>query len=218
MKNRKVLLNFAISSITAVFLLFSHIVPVSAQTTTIRIYPENQSVSVQQNFIVSVVVDPGTPIAGAQFDLIFDPSLMRVVSVSEGGLFSQGGANTYFKDPTINNETGRIAGVAGVILGPNTVSSSGTLAIIYMCAKSTEGSSTLTLENVKIVDENGVAVPTTIQTGTVTISEAPSDNIPPGGGGASPTILIIGGVVLILLGIITVYMLTRKPGKWELRP
>jgi len=215
-------LKFAIMSL---ILLFLHVGFASSQTTIIRISPENQSVSPQQDFTVSVVVDPGTAIAGAQFNLTFDPSLVTVVSVSEGDLFSQKGANTYFKDPQINNETGEVVGVAGVVLGPNTVSSSGTLAIIHMRAKSTEGTFALAFENVKIVDENGATVATTIQTGTVTISGTHPDNTSPGasdnnvspeGGEISLPVLAVGGVILVVLGIITAYMLTHKSEKWEM--
>lgn len=202
MRNTKVMLKSVITSMALAFLLLSHVELTSSQATTIQIYPENQSVSAQQDFTVSVVVDPGTAIAGAQFNLIFDPSLLTVVSVSEGVLFSQGGANTYFKDPTINNETGKVVGVAGVVLGPNTVSSSGTLAVIYMRAKSTEGTSTLTFENVKIVDENGVAVTTTIQFGSVTVVGAPE-------GEAPTTTLIVGAVGLIVLGVVLAAILIK---------
>lgn len=196
-------------SALAIFFTLSYAVFGSAQATVMRVSPDDQTVTTQENFTIEVTIDPETAIAGAQCNLRFDPSLLTVVSVEEGNLFSQGGAGTYFKDPEINNETGIVSGIAGVILGPNTVFSSGTLAIIHMRAKLTKGASELVLENVKIVDQNGEAVAITAQSGSVTISGHPPED-----GGISP-IIIIAVIGLVILAIVTVSLLTSKREEWK---
>ncbi|HDI12957.1 MAG TPA: hypothetical protein ENF64_02450 [Hadesarchaea archaeon] len=163
----------------AAFLLFlPGVEVVSAQTTDVSISPQTSLVENGQSFVVDVSVVQHTPIAGAQFDLSFDPSLLTVDSVEEGNLFKQGGASTYFQSGTINNTTGSITGVACVILGPNTVESPGTLATIHLTAKGPAGTSPLTLSNVIVGNENGVAVPISVSNGSVhvTISGENIDN------------------------------------------
>jgi len=54
----------------------------------------------------NITVQPNNPVAGAQFNLSFNPSLVTINSVTEGNLFNQGGASTYFMAGTINNAAG----------------------------------------------------------------------------------------------------------------
>lgn|GEM_PF-2132512 len=160
-----------ILAVLAVFLLIPlNVEVVSAQTTTVAVSPSMKFVENGQGFSVEIVVTPGTSIAGAQFDMSFDPSLLRVESVEEGNLFTQGGASTYFQRGTINNTAGTVTGVASVILGPNKVTSPGTLAIVHFTAKNAQGTSSLTLSNVIVGDENGVAVPTSVTGGSVQVT------------------------------------------------
>src|SRR4030042_822278 len=87
-------------------------------------------------FTVEIVVAPGPAIAGAQFDLTFNPVVVAVSNVAEGNLFSQGGASTYFSSGTIDNTGGTVSGVVGVITSPGqSVSAAGTFAIITLTAR-----------------------------------------------------------------------------------
>ena len=140
--------------------------------TTVSITPPAQTVSSGQTFTVNITVDPAVPIAGVQFDLSFNASLISANAVTEGNLLKQGGANTYFSPGTIDNTTGRITGVAGAIITPGqTVSSPGVFVTIQMTAKSVGGSSTLDLSNVIVGDINGNPVPITVNNGSVTVGE-----------------------------------------------
>jgi len=78
----------------------------ASQTTNVKVSPPAQNVSLGQSFSVNLTVEPHTAIAGAQFNLQFDPSLVQVNSVTEGNLFKQSGANTLFNPGTINNAAG----------------------------------------------------------------------------------------------------------------
>jgi len=141
-------------------------------TTIVNVSPTSQYVQEGEVFTVNVSIDPAVAIAGAQFDLSFNPSIVSVNSVTEGNLLNQNGANTYFSPGTIDNTAGTITGVAGAIITPGqTVSSPGVFAIIQMTAKSVEGSSTLNLSNVIVGDINGNPVPITVNNGSVTVGE-----------------------------------------------
>ena len=123
-------------------------------------------------FAVNVTIDPKVAIAGTQFDLSFNPSLVSANSVTEGNLLKQGGANTYFSPRTIDNTAGTITGVAGAITTPGqTMSSPGVFATIQMTAKSADGTSPLDLSNVIVGDINGNPVSITVNDGSVTVGE-----------------------------------------------
>jgi len=151
-----------------------------AQTTIVSISPSTQTVLPGQAFTIDIIIDPDVAIAGAQFDLSFDPSLISANSVTEGNLLKQGGASTYFSPGTIDNTAGKIKGVAGAIITPGaTVSSPGVFATIQMTAKSVEGTSPLNLSNVIVGDINGNPVSITVNNGSVTIGVPPTPSPTP---------------------------------------
>ncbi len=123
-----------------------------------------------QTFTISIVVEPNNAIAGVQFNLAFDPSLVTVDSVAEGDLLNQNGASTYFNPGTIDNTTGIVTGIAGAITSPGqTVSTAGTFAIITLTAGPSEATCPLTLSNVVIGDIQGQSVPVSVTNGQVDI-------------------------------------------------
>jgi hypothetical protein len=127
-----------------------------------------------EQFTVDIAVEPGTAIAGLQFNLAFDPAVVTADSVAEGNLLSQGGASTYFSAGTIDNVAGTISGVAGAITTPGqSVATPGTFAVITMTAGSQGGTSPLTLSGVVVGDINGQAVEMSVVSGEVIINQAP---------------------------------------------
>ena len=154
---------------------------------SVSISPESQFVCANDTFTVDVYVDPGdqscVEIAGVQFDLTFDPSLIMVIDIAEGDLFH--GYNSFFAcgNPglwcTLNNSTGLISGVAGVIntTGGGYVSSPGIFATITFQAKSTPGTSPLKLADpcvgcVIVGDPRGEPLPITLRDGEVKVGVA----------------------------------------------
>ncbi len=136
----------------------------------------SQSVSPGGTFTIPIVVEPNQAIAGVQFSLAFDASLVNVDSIQEGNLLNQGGASTYFYSGQIDNQAGTITGAVGAIISPGqTVSTAGTFATITMTAGSTEGACNFTLSNVIIGDAQGQSVSVSIDNGQVMIdaNEAP---------------------------------------------
>jgi hypothetical protein len=147
---------------------------VSADDPTIVSVSAPTGIAPGEQFTIDISVEPGTAIAGMQFNLAFDPEVVTAVSVTEGNLLNQGGASTYFNSGTINNTAGTISGVAGVITTPGqTVATPGTFATITLTAGSQGGTSPLTLSNVVVGDVNGQAVETSVVSGQIIINRAP---------------------------------------------
>ncbi len=143
----------------------------AAGTAVISVSAPLQAVSYGTQFTVNINVQPNNAIAGAQFNLSFNPALVSVNSITEGNLFNQGGASTYFMQGTINNTTGTVTGVAGVITTPGqTVSSAGTFAVITMTAGTSQGTSTLNLSNVIVGEINGQSISVTVVNNQVMIN------------------------------------------------
>jgi hypothetical protein len=150
-------------------------VPVSAANiTVISVSSLVKPINPSQQFVISIIVQPGTPIAGAQFNLSFNPSLVSVNSVVEGNLLRQNGASTYFMPGKINNIAGTITGIANTITTPGEkVSTQGILATIYLTAGTSGGDCPINISNVIIGDVNGQTVPINIINGQFTIDQSP---------------------------------------------
>jgi hypothetical protein len=158
-----------------------------AQVTTVSVSVPDSNVQPGQQFTINVTVATGSAIAGAQFSLAFNPAVVTVNSVVQGGLFTQGGASTYFSSGTINNNNGTISKVFGIILGAGqSVSQGGTLATINMTAGNNDGICALTLSNVVVGDPDSQPVTVSVVSNSVTVgnpSETPTDSPASGGGG-----------------------------------
>jgi len=149
--------------------------------TTVSISPHTSPVSPGDTFNIEITVDPEVPIAGMQFNLIFNGSIVRVNSVTEGDLFKQTGANTFFNPGSINNAAGSVTNVYGCIMGKRNVSTPGTFAIIGVTASKSNaapGTYPLELTNVKISDTRGNAVPIIVKNGTIIMQTTASSKTP----------------------------------------
>jgi len=139
--------------------------------TQIEISPDTQTVSNGETFTVDIVIDPTEPVAGAQCDVLFDPSLLTAVSVSDGGMFDM-----WFNGILeIDNTNGTISNIIAFNLG-GTTDESGTLATITFQAKSLSGTAYINLENVELSNSGGLPVPVTVLNGTATVT---TGNLPP---------------------------------------
>lgn len=142
--------------------------PVSATTDTVVSINAPTTGHAGNDFSIDVVVSPGTNIAGGQFNLSYNPSLVTFNGITEGNLFKQNGALTYF----MQGQTGygTINNVAAVILGAGqSVSTSGIMATVHFTAISS-GVCTFTLTNVIVGDTNGQSVPIIVNNGQTTVN------------------------------------------------
>jgi hypothetical protein len=140
--------------------------------TTMRISAASGEAAAGRAFSIDVRVDCNSAIAGAQMDLTFDPARFTVDGITEGNLFKQDGASTYFNPAVIDNVAGTVAGVAAAIISPGqTVSAPETFVTVNLTAKKTDTTviSVLQLANVIIGNIDGAAAPIVTQNAGITI-------------------------------------------------
>ncbi|KKG67693.1 hypothetical protein DU62_14260 [Methanosarcina mazei] len=151
--------------------------PIDEQNKSIvSIVPQYQVVEPNKPFDLGIKIEPGTPIAGAQLDLIFNSSMASANNVTEGDLLKQNGADTIFSRGTIDNSAGTVKNIYGFILGTSNVSSSGTMATVNLTAGNRTGKAEFSLSNVLISDANSKSVPYTVTNATILIDTAPVMN------------------------------------------
>ena len=128
--------------------------------TTVSVLPSITTLIPGQTFAVTVSIAPSVAIAGAQFNLSYNPKAVQIVNVTEGNLFKQNGAPTYFMPGTFDNVNGLLKNVAGVVTGAGqNVTTSGILAVITCTAVTSGQTSAFNLLNVIVGNPAGVAVP-----------------------------------------------------------
>ena len=147
----------------------------AAGSVVVSVSAPTQAVNAGARFTINITVQPNMAIAGVQFNLSFDPSLVSADSVTEGNLFNQNGARTYFTPGNINNTAGTVTWVADVVIGSgNYISNPGTFAVITMTAHADFGTSPLTLSNVVVGDINAQSLSVTLVSGQVVITNEPT--------------------------------------------
>ncbi len=164
--------------IASIVLFLYGLIQVTGQSNAaeVAVVPSTQEITPGEIFFMNVSIDPrGTAIAGAQLNIIFNSSSIIVNSITEGDLFGQSGANTYFNSGSINNSTGIVSDIFNAIIGRKNVSSQGTLIIINMMAVGSSGTSSINLSNVKISDLNGNPVALNVSNGSILINSIVSN-------------------------------------------
>jgi hypothetical protein len=113
---------------------------------------------------VGVFVVPDTEIAGMQFDLEFDGSVLLITNVTEGDLFKQSKQSTgktFFNSG--QTDKGTLKKVYGCVLGKAGVSISGTFATVTLSSDSNINNTSETyLKNVTISSPEGNTVETEV--------------------------------------------------------
>ena len=133
---------------------------VSQVNTVVTVTPSKTVVSPGEVFTVAVSLAPAVAIAGAQFDLAFNPQAVQITKVEEGDIFKISGASSYFMPGTIDNTNGTLKAVVDVIIGPGKeTSAAGKMAILTCKAVSAGKTSMFVLSNVIVGNKDGVAVP-----------------------------------------------------------
>jgi len=162
--------------ITRVTLLIYGLILIIGQANAaeVAVIPSSQIITPGSTFSMNVSIDPqGTAIAGAQLNIAFNNSLIRVNNITEGNLFKQSGANTFFYEGTINNSTGTVINIFNAIIGKNNISTQGTFIIINATSIGTSGITGVNLSNVKISDPNGIHVGLTVTNGSARFNSPP---------------------------------------------
>jgi Cohesin domain len=107
------------------------------------------TVHVGDTFEISISITGAVDLKSWKFDLLFTPSIISAISVTEGSFLSESGtATTLFNPGSIDNASGRITLIGDSFLGrPPAPSGNGVLAEIEFRALA-QGTSPLTLSNV----------------------------------------------------------------------
>ena len=93
-------------------------------------------------------------LAGWQFDMAYDRTVLEAVEVNEGDFLKTGGEATFFQRGTIDNRLGKIKGLSAAWLGEDGVSGTGTLLSVTFTAKSA-GQTQLRLDNFQLASITG---------------------------------------------------------------
>jgi len=128
----------------------------TAQAAVISLDNPLTDISPGQTFDVGVIIDPeGASIAGAQLDIEYNISNIRLNSITEGDLFKQDGASTLFNSGVIDNSQGRAVNIYGAILGSTNVKTPGTFIIINATAIGSINDTNISLVNILVVGPEG---------------------------------------------------------------
>ncbi len=103
-------------------------------------------IHIGDTFEFDVRAESVSDLAGWQFDIAFDPTVLEAVDVSEGDFLKTDGGSTFFQSGRIDNAAGKITGLIAGRLTDGGVSGTGSLLQVRLKAKS-EGETELALQN-----------------------------------------------------------------------
>ncbi|AKB17618.1 EF hand domain/PKD domain protein [Methanosarcina sp. WWM596] len=167
MSRKYKLTGICLSTMITILLIFTFTASAATQVT---LQPSSEVVESGSSVTVDIFVDPDTEIAGMQFDLKFDSSLLQVTNVTEGDLFKQSGTETFFNPG--QNDTETLKNVYGCIQGIGEVSTSGIFAT--MTLSSTPGKRDMAqiyLQNVTVSSQEGNAVQTSVNNTSIILTK-----------------------------------------------
>ena len=120
-------------------------------------FSEN-TIHVVDTFTLDIRAEDVHDLAGWQFDVVFDPTRLEALEISEGDFLKTANAPTFFKKGSINNRTGKITGLSAARLSGDGVRGTGTLLSIAFLAKAA-GETRLTLNNFQLGSITGGEIP-----------------------------------------------------------
>lgn len=134
----------------------------------ISIQPPSKTIRAGDTFTVNVYAKGMENLKGYQFNILYDPDILEVVSVSRDGLFERSGKQI-FNVEADTSESGIIKNIAGVVLYKDeAVSGDGELVSINFRAKS-PGTSRIALSNVKLIASGNTPIYTDVIDGEVKV-------------------------------------------------
>ncbi len=109
-------------------------------------------------FTLDIRAENITDLAGWQFDIAFDPTILEAVNVSEGDFLKIDGGSTFFQGGSIDNAAGKITGLSAAKLSTQGVSGTGVLVQVRFKAKS-RGETELALQKFQFGSATGDSIP-----------------------------------------------------------
>ena len=143
---------------------------------TLSVVPSANPVNVGDTFTVDVTDTGATDLAGFQFDLSWDPTILGFQNEVEGPLLPTAGT-TFFIPGTLDSTGGNLTFTADYVLGGGPgAQGNGTLATITFEALA-QGSTSLALGNIMLADSNGSPLDFQSMDGSVTVN-SPIGQVP----------------------------------------
>ena len=115
------------------------------------------AIHIGDTFTLNFNAENISDLAGWQFDISFDATVLEVVEVNEGDFLKAAGSTTLFPKGTIDNTAGKITGLSAVRLNENGATGTGTLISVTFAAK-TEGEAQLALHNLQLGSITGEVI------------------------------------------------------------
>ena len=109
-------------------------------------------------FTLNIRAENIPDLAGWQFDIAFDPTVLEVLNVTEGDFLKADSGTTFFHGGSIDNAAGTITGLNAARLSAQGVSGTGTLLQVRFKAKSA-GETALTLHKFQFGSATGDSIP-----------------------------------------------------------
>ncbi len=123
----------------------------TAPGTRVRIEPADSVVSLNETFVVQVIIEEAGDLGAFQFDLTYDSSILEVTEAVLGDFLGSTGRSVAPIGPEVNDAQGRVTlGAFSFGSGPGP-SGTGVLAAIT-CIAQGEGSTALGLQQVRVLD------------------------------------------------------------------
>ena len=158
------------------------------QDVRVRIDPVQSTVTAGETLTVSVMIDDASDLEGFEFELLYNPIVVMVDTVTVGDFLGSTGRTVIPVSPLIDNDAGSTI-FAAISIGPAPgVSGTGELAVIRLAAQdvgespldllSVGGGNSITVQDGSVVVNPALTpVPTRTPTATPTITPTP---MPPG--------------------------------------
>ncbi len=139
-----------------------------APDTRLRIEPADLVVGLNETFAVQVVIEEANNLAAFQFDLAYDSSVLQVTEAAPGAFLESTGNSVVAVGPEVNDAEGRVTFGAVSFGGEPGPSGTGILATIT-CVAQGEGSTTLELQGVQILNTAASVQRVAVEDGRVVV-------------------------------------------------
>ena len=112
------------------------------------------AIHIGDTFTVELNAENVSDLAGWQFNIAFDRTVLEAIEVNEGDFLKTGGGATFFQRGTIDNRLGKIRGLSAARLSEDGVSGTGTLLSVTFTAKAA-GQTQMRLDNFQLASITG---------------------------------------------------------------
>jgi hypothetical protein len=142
---------------------------------TVQLVPERSTIGVGENLQIDVAIPDAANLVAYEFTITFDPSVVHVQGVEDGGFLGTAGGSVTTLGPDIDIETGSVTFGALTMGSEQGPSGPGVLATVSLTAVGV-GSSPLNLYEAQTFDTAANPQTVAVQDGSVTVEGATHDS------------------------------------------